>query len=50
MFAEEVIPYKSEMFFIGYIFIVLFVSYCVYRFFERPAQNHIRKRWLSLLN
>jgi peptidoglycan/LPS O-acetylase OafA/YrhL len=44
MFAEKEIPYYSEIFFAGFIFLTLFVSHCIYKLFELPVQNRIRKK------
>lgn len=44
MFAEKEIPYYSEIFFAGFIFITLFTSHYIYNLFELPVQNRIRKK------
>jgi peptidoglycan/LPS O-acetylase OafA/YrhL len=44
MFAEKEIPYYSEIFFAGFIFITLFSSHYIYKLFELPVQNLIRKK------
>ena len=44
MFAEKEVPYYNEIFFIGYILITLFASHYIYKFFELPIQNIIRKK------
>ena len=44
---EKEIPYLSEIFFVGFIFITLLASYYIYRLFELPARNQIRKSWLN---
>ncbi|TAM47144.1 MAG: hypothetical protein EPN61_04940 [Burkholderiaceae bacterium] len=41
---EQKIPYYSTVFFSGFIFLTLVISYYIYRFFELPAQNYIRKK------
>jgi peptidoglycan/LPS O-acetylase OafA/YrhL len=45
MFAEKEVPYYSEMFLVGFIFITLFASYYLYKLFELPVQNRIRKKF-----
>lgn len=40
------VPYYSEGFFLGFIFATLFLSYFIYKYYELPAQNKIRKKWL----
>jgi len=45
MFAEKEIPYYSEIFFAGFIFVTLFASYYIYKLFELPVQNRIRKKF-----
>jgi peptidoglycan/LPS O-acetylase OafA/YrhL len=50
MVVEKEIPYYSELFFAGFMFTTLFASYYIYRFFELPTQNRIRKSWLSFLH
>jgi peptidoglycan/LPS O-acetylase OafA/YrhL len=42
--TEQKIPYYSTSFFIGFIFLTLIISYYIYRLFELPAQNYIRRR------
>jgi peptidoglycan/LPS O-acetylase OafA/YrhL len=42
--AEQKIPYYSTVFFIGFIFVTLVLSYYIYRLFELPAQNYIRRK------
>lgn len=42
--SEQKIPYYSTFFFIGFIFSTLVISYYIYRAFELPAQNYIRKK------
>ena len=44
LFAEKEIPYYSEIFFAGFIFITLFASHYIYKLFELPVQNRIRKK------
>jgi peptidoglycan/LPS O-acetylase OafA/YrhL len=44
MFAEKEIPYYSEIFFAGFIFTTLFASHYIYKLFELPVQNRIRKK------
>jgi peptidoglycan/LPS O-acetylase OafA/YrhL len=44
MFAQKEIPYYSEIFFTGFIFVTLFVSHYIYKLFELPVQNRIRKK------
>jgi peptidoglycan/LPS O-acetylase OafA/YrhL len=43
---DQEIPYYSEIFFAGFIFATLFLSYFIYRLFELPVQQKIRKNWL----
>lgn len=38
------IPYYSDVFFVGFVFVTLALSCCIYRLFEVPAQNYIRKK------
>lgn len=45
---EQKIPYYSTVFFGGFILLTLIFSYCIYRFFELPAQNYIRKKYVEL--
>lgn len=40
---ESKIPYYSTVFFVGFIFVTLVLSYFIYRFFELPAQKYIRR-------
>ena len=40
--TDTPVPYNNPLFFINFICTVLAVSYFVYRFFERPAQDAIR--------
>ena len=42
--TEQKIPYYSNVFFIGFIFLTLVISYFIYRLFELPAQNYIRRK------
>lgn len=44
VFAEKEVPYYNKIFFIGYIFITLCAAHYIYKFFELPIQNLIRKR------
>jgi peptidoglycan/LPS O-acetylase OafA/YrhL len=44
MFAEKEIPYYSEVFFAGFIFITFFASHYIYKLFELPVQSQIRKK------
>jgi len=44
IFSEKQIPYYSEIFFAGYIFITIFASHYIYKLFELPVQNLIRKK------
>ena len=44
--TDQEIPYYSELFFAGFIFATLFLSYFIYRLFELPIQEKIRKSWL----
>ena len=41
------IPIYSNMFFVQYMAITLALAYIIYRYFERPAQDFIRKRWIA---
>ena len=45
-YRHLVIPFYDPSFFLGYLFIVLIVSFLTYHFFEMPFQNWIRKKWL----
>lgn len=40
------IPYYSDGFFLGFIFATLFCSHFIYKLYELPAQNKIRKKWV----
>lgn len=42
--TEQKIPYYSVIFFVGFIFATLLASYFIYRLFELPAQNFIRRK------
>ena len=42
--TEQKIPYYSSVFFIGFILLTLVISYFIYRLFELPAQNYIRRK------
>ena len=42
--TEQKIPYYSTVFFVGFIFVTLVLSYYIYRLFELPAQNFIRRK------
>ena len=42
--TEQKIPYYSSVFFIGFLFLTLAISYFIYRLFELPAQNYIRRK------
>ena len=44
IFAEKEIPYYSEIFFAGFIFITFFASHYIYKLFELPVQSRIRKK------
>jgi peptidoglycan/LPS O-acetylase OafA/YrhL len=46
MAVEQEIPYYSKVFFAGFMFTTVFISYFIYRLFELPVQNTIRKKWL----
>jgi len=41
---EQEIPYYSTIFFVGFICFTLVISYYIYRLFELPVQNYIRKK------
>lgn len=40
------VPYYNEGFFLAFIFATLFCSHFIYKYYELPAQNVIRKKWL----
>ncbi|MFV5384334.1 acyltransferase family protein [Acinetobacter junii] len=40
---EQSIPYNNKNFFIGFVSVTLFLSYIVYKYFELPIQNILRK-------
>lgn len=42
--TEQKIPYYSTSFFIGFICLTLVISYYIYKLFELPAQNYIRRK------
>lgn len=42
--VEQNIPYNSQLFFIIFILITLFLSYFTYKYFELPVQNFIRNK------
>ena len=41
------VPFYSNAFFLGYLAVVLGLSYPVFRFFEKPAQDRLRRAMLS---
>ena len=40
------VPYYNVEFFLGFISGILVFSYLIYKYYERPAQNKIRQKWL----
>ena len=41
---EQKIPYYSSVFFIGFISVTLILSHYIYKLFELPAQNYLRRK------
>ena len=46
-YQQKTIPFYDVRFFITYLLLVFVISFLTYRYVERPAQNFIRKKWLS---
>lgn len=40
------IPYYSVVFFAGFMITTLVLSHYIYKLFELPVQNHIRRKWI----
>jgi peptidoglycan/LPS O-acetylase OafA/YrhL len=41
------VPFYSSSLFVAYLVVVLALSWVAFRFFEKPAQNAIRRAWLA---